>query len=161
MAGGRPTDYREEYVEQVEKLCKLGATDKEIAEFFEVDESTINNWKIAHPEFFESIKKGKTLADANVADRLYQRAMGYTHDAVKIFPSGGETEDSDGNKVKGPLIVPYQEHYPPDTVAAIFWLKNRQKDKWRDKQEVDVRTPDGVTVLYKQQAGNQPLPDAD
>jgi hypothetical protein len=87
--------------------------------------------------------------------------MGYTHEAVKIFPSGGEVEDGEGNKVKGPLIVPYQEHYPPDTVAAIFWLKNRQKEKWRDKQEVDHRTPDGVTVLYKQQEGNKPLPDAD
>jgi hypothetical protein len=159
MAGGRPTDYREEYCEQVEKLCKLGATDKEIADFFDVVESTINLWKLEHPKFSESIKKGKTLADANVADRLYQRAMGYTHDAVKIFPSGGEAEDSEGNKVKGPLIVPYQEHYPPDTVAAIFWLKNRQKDKWRDKQEVDVRTPEGITVNYVRQQGNEPLAD--
>lgn len=158
---GRPTEYRPEYCTQVEKLCKLGATDKEIADFFEVTEQTINNWKSEHDEFFESIKKGKIIADANVADRLYQRAMGYTHDAVKIFPSGGEAEDKEGNKVKGPLIVPYQEHYPPDTVAAIFWLKNRQKDKWRDKQEVDVRTPEGITVMYKSQDGNQPLPDAD
>lgn len=158
---GRPTEYKEEYCVQVEKLCKLGATDKEIADFFEVTEQTINNWKSDYPEFFESIKKGKTLADANVADRLYQRAMGYTHDAVKIFPSGGEAEDKDGNKVKGPLIVPYQEHYPPDTVAAIFWLKNRQKEKWRDKQEIDHRTPEGITVNYALQPGNQPLPDGD
>lgn len=156
---GRPTEYKSEYCVQVEKLCKLGATDKEIADFFEVDESTINRWKLEYPEFCESIKKGKTLADANVADRLYQRAMGYTHDAVKIFPSGGEAEDEKGNKVKGPLIVPYQEHYPPDTIAAIFWLKNRQKDKWRDKQEIDHRTPDGLTINYKNQPGNEPLPD--
>jgi hypothetical protein len=159
MAGGRPTEYKDVYCEQVEKLCKLGATDAEIADFFEVVESTINLWKLEHPEFSESIKKGKTLADANVADRLYQRAMGYTHDAVKIFPSGGEAEDEAGNKVKGPLIVPYQEHYPPDTVAAIFWLKNRQKDKWRDKQEVDIRTPEGVTINYNRQQGNEPLAD--
>lgn len=154
---GRPTDYREEYNEQVEKLCKLGATDKEIADFFEVTEQTINNWKTDYPAFFESIKKGKTLADANVADRLYQRAMGYTHDAVKIFPDGGK--DEGGNKT--PLIVPYQEHYPPDTVAAIFWLKNRQKDKWRDKQEHDIRTPDGLTINFVDQDGNAPLDTGD
>lgn len=156
---GRPTDYREEYNLQVEKLCKLGATDAEIADFFEVEESTINNWKLAHPEFLESIKKGKKIADAEIADSLFQRAKGYSHKAVKIFPSGGETEDEQGNKIKGPLIVPYIEHYPPDTVAAIFWLKNRQKDKWRDKQEVDVRVPEGITVNYNRQPGNEPLDD--
>lgn len=142
----RPTEYKDEYCEQVEKLCKLGATDVEIADFFEVDERTITNWKTEHPEFFLSIKKGKTLADANVADRLYQRAMGYTHDAVKIFPTGGEKEDAEGNKEKGPLVVPYKEHYPPDTAAAIFWLKNRQRKKWRDKVETGFTDNDGNDV---------------
>lgn len=142
----RPTDYREEYCEQVEKLCKLGATDAEIADFFEVAESTINLWKLEYSEFSESIKRGKTLADANVADRLYQRAMGYTHDAVKIFPTGGEKENEDGIKEKGPLVVPYKEHYPPDTAAAIFWLKNRQRKKWRDKVENGFTDGDGNDV---------------
>jgi hypothetical protein len=136
---GRPTSYKEEYSNQAEKLCKLGATDKELAEFFDVCEDTIHEWKKVHPEFSESIKKGKTLADANVADRLYQRAMGYSHEAVKIFPNG----DTDEQGNKQPLIVPYVEHYPPDTVAAIFWLKNRQKDKWRDKIENVLSDPNG------------------
>lgn len=141
---GRPTEYKPEYDEQVVKLCRLGATDKEVADFFNVTEQTINNWKSAFPTFFESIKKGKVLADAEVADKLFKRATGYSHNAVKIFPSGGEAEDEQGNKIKGPLIVPYVEHYPPDTIAAIFWLKNRRGkikaeeggQRWADKQEV-------------------------
>jgi hypothetical protein len=40
----------------------------------------------------------------------------------------------------------------------IFALKNMG---WKDKQEMDVRTPEGVTVIYKQQEGNKPLPDED
>jgi hypothetical protein len=119
---GRPSSYKPEYVEQAEKLCKLGATDAEIANFFQVEERTINRWKRDHPEFCQSLKRGKTLADAKVAERLYRRAVGYSHESVKIFNNGGE-----------PLVVPYVEHYPPDTAAAIFWLKNRQSAKWRDK----------------------------
>lgn len=123
---GRPTLYKEEFNEQVEKLCKLGATDNEIADFFDVDVSTINNWKQSHPEFFESIKKGKILADSNVADRLYQRALGFEHDSEEIKVADGAV-----------IRVPIRKIYPPDATAAIFWLKNRRSKEWRDKQEVE------------------------
>lgn len=124
---GRPTEYQPEYPDQAYKLCLLGATDQELADFFEVSESTINNWKIAHPEFLESLKKGKRVADTQVADRLYQRALGYEHDDVYITQYQGEILEKDITK-----------HYPPDTTAAIFWLKNRQPAKWRDKTEVKL-----------------------
>ncbi len=123
---GQPTRYRREYCEQARKMCLLlGATDADLADFFEVKEQTINNWKKAHPEFFESIKKGKAKADANVSLRLYERAMGYSHDEEKIFCHQGEVTRADTVK-----------HYPPDTAAAIFWLKNRQRDRWRDRHEI-------------------------
>lgn len=127
MGAGRPSKYKPEYAEQAYKLCLLSATDKDIADFFGVDEATINRWKEKHPEFCESLKRGKEEADARVADRLYQRAMGYSHPEEKVFQYNGE-----------PVVVPTTRHYPPDVTAAIFWLKNRQRDKWRDKQDVEV-----------------------
>lgn len=122
---GRPSAYRKEYCIQVEKLCKLGATDKEIADFFEVSVDTVYEWKKVHPEFSESIKNGKEIADAEVASKLFHRATGYEHAEDDIRAVNGEI-----------VITPTIKHYPPDTTAAIFWLKNRQKDKWRDRQEV-------------------------
>ncbi len=53
----RPTKYQEAYAEQARKLCLLGYTDAELADFFEVSESTINKWKLDYPKFSESIKK--------------------------------------------------------------------------------------------------------
>jgi hypothetical protein len=129
---GRPTTYRPNFCVQVEKLCKLGATDDEIANFFEVQESTINNWKLAHPEFLESIKKGKVLADAEVAHKLFKRATGYSHPEVDIKVISGEIVTTE-------LI----KHYPPDTAAAIFWLKNRRKKEWRDKIETGFTDGEG------------------
>lgn len=125
---GRPTLYRDFYPEQARKLCLLGATDVELAGFFDVDEATVHRWKLEYPQFCESIKEGKEIADATVASKLYHRATGYSHTSVKIFanPNTGVEQ-----------IVPYEEHYPPETTACIFWLKNRQKEKWRDKQEID------------------------
>lgn len=124
--GGAPTKYKEEYNDQVYKLCLLGSTDKDIAEFFEVTETTINNWKIEFPLFFESIKKGKQVADANVADRLYQRALGFEHDSEEIKIVEGSIER-----------IPVRKVYPPDPTSAIFWLKNRKSALWRDKQEIE------------------------
>lgn len=138
---GRPTDYREEFNSQAEKLCKLGATDKELGDFFEVTEQTINNWKTDYPEFFESIKRGKMLADAEVAERLYQRAMGFEHDSEEIkIMYDKETNEQYVER------VPTRKIYPPDTVAAIFWLKNRQKKKWRDKIEQGFTNGDGEDI---------------
>lgn len=84
------------------------------------------------------------MADANVADRLYQRAMGFEHDSeeIKVVSIGA----GEGSEVQR---VPIKKIYPPDTVAAIFWLKNRQKDKWRDKTETGIDAADGVELIIK------------
>ena len=82
MGAGRPTKYKEEYNEHAYKLCLLGYIDEDLAKFFEVDVSTINNWKIEYPKFFESIKSGKEVADANVAESLYKRANGFRYKEV-------------------------------------------------------------------------------
>ena len=124
----RKSEYQKEYADQALKLCLLGAIDKELAEFFSVSVQTLNKWKKDYPEFLESLKKGKNIADANVASRLYNRAIGYSCKATKFATSEGRITDS----------KEYIEHYPPDTTAAIFWLKNRQPEKWRDKKEVDA-----------------------
>lgn len=148
---GRPSDYREPYAEQAYKLCLLGSTDAEMADFFGVNELTINRWKSAHPEFCKSITRGKTEADANVAERMYQRAMGYSHDAVKIFMPAG---------AKKPVYAPYTEHYPPDTQAASLWLRNRQSGKWRDKTEHELTGKGGTPLVpvLNVVIGNQPGP---
>jgi len=121
---GRPSRYKEEFNDQARKLCRLGATDKELAEFFGVAVSTLNLWKQKHPEFSESLKEGKQLADAEVADKLFQRATGYSHPDVHISNYQGEV-----------TITPITKHYPPDPTSMIFWLKNRRPDLWRDKPE--------------------------
>lgn len=131
--GGRKTSYKPENAQVAYTMCLLGATDAEIAEALGVSETTINAWKNKHVKFCEALKKGKIQADAIVAEKLYHRAKGYSHPEDKIFNDNGT-----------PLIVPTIKHYPPDTVAAIFWLKNRQKDKWRDKQEHELTGKDGA-----------------
>lgn len=142
---GRPSKYQQEFDGQAAKLCRLGATDRDIADFFEVSETTLNNWKLRHPSFLESLKRSKDEADALVEKSLFQRALGYSHPAVKVFMPANAL---------APVYAPFVEHYPPDATSMIFWLKNRQPDKWRDKREGgegdgDEAQPVTVTVEVK------------
>ena len=135
---GRPTKYKSEYDEIAYKLAMLGLIDTEIAEFFEVAESTINLWKLNHPSFSESLNRGKTLANAETAVSLYKRANGYEHDDVHITNYLG--------KITKTKVI---KHYPPDTAAAIFFLKNRtmrQRNAWKDRIDNTHSSPEGGPV---------------
>lgn len=122
--GGRPSKYQPEYADQARKLCLLGATDGELADFFEVCESTINNWKHEHPGFLESIRAGKIKADAEVADSLYRRATGETIQLEKVM----KKDDGSFEAVR------YKSYIPGDPNAAFRWLQNRRAQNWTDKQ---------------------------
>jgi hypothetical protein len=124
---GRPSDFKPEYIEQAEQLCKLGATDQEIADFFKVSARTLYRWKGENEQFCQALKTGKSVADERVERSLFSRAIGYEHEEVDI-------------RVIANAIVktPIRKYYPPDTTAAIFWLKNRRGQDWRDVKEVKM-----------------------
>lgn len=124
--GGRPSSYKPEFAPQAQKLAELGATDQEMADFFEVEVRTVYRWKHEHDEFCQSLKTGKEVADERVERSLYQRAIGYEQEEVKIFMPAN---------APAPVYAPFRAKVPPDVTAAIFWLKNRRKEDWRDKHE--------------------------
>lgn len=129
--GGKPRHiYKPEYCEQAYKYCLLGAKDKELARLFEVSHQAIDRWKRAYPEFREALEAGKAEADAKVAESLYRRALGYEHPEEKIFCTDGEV-----------TRVQTVKKYAPDTTAAIFWLKNRDPDNWRDVSHIRKDDP--------------------
>ncbi len=114
---GKPTDYRAEFPEQAFKQCLAGATDAELAVFFGKAESTINEWKLKHPEFAESLRRGE------VANALYLAAVGYERTVDKVV---------DG------AVVPCKEWVPGDVGAQKYFLNNRRRAAWRNDPEVSV-----------------------
>jgi hypothetical protein len=121
---GRPTKFSPEMIRQVEILAIKGFDDKEIAKLYGVTEKTVNNWKKEYPDFFQSLKHGKEIADAAVERCLFERATGYSHPDTHISNYQGDITITD--------II---KHCPPDVTAQIFWLKNRNPGQWRDKHD--------------------------
>ena len=109
-------------LQQLAGWARSGLTDEQIAHNMGIATSTLYEWKKRYPEISEPLKSNKEIADIAVENALYKRAIGYQYT---------ETTKEDGKVVK--TVV---KEVVPDTTAQIFWLKNRQPDKWRDKQEI-------------------------
>jgi hypothetical protein len=111
-------------------LAIRGATDAEISAAFGISERTLNRWKSEHPSFLEALTNGKDAADSKVERKLYERATGCTTTDTETIAQ------QDG---KGKLTVIRKRttarEYPPDTMAAMYWLNNRQPDRYRKNPE--------------------------
>jgi hypothetical protein len=145
--------YDQRFDEMAYKLCLLGATDEELGDFFHVDESTVNRWKLSFHSFCESINRGKAEADAEVAASLFKRACGYQYTERKAKEVLTRETDEDGNEVDGEMkvveVVSTVKEVPPDTGAAFIWLKNRRSRDWRDKQEIELNNKVGPDMLKR------------
>lgn len=122
----RTIPYTAAHAVQARKLLRLGLTNGAAADLMGLSASTFNRWIAENEEFKTAVAQGRTLADAEVADKLYQRATGYSHTAQKVIANYKTGEHS---------IAEFTENYAPDTIAGIFWLKNRQPELWKDRQE--------------------------
>ncbi len=129
---GRPTKYTKDLYPKIEKLIKLGATDKEVAELIDVTESTFNLWKVKHKEFSEFLKECKTITDSDMEQSLRKRAMGCTTTEKKVIRRFDREKDSMELYEESEIV---KEH-APDTKAIERWLFNRNPDRWKNKQEV-------------------------
>ena len=127
---GRPSKFRPEFARQAEALTRLGAIDKDLADYFRVSITTIGQWQTTVPEFLAAISTGKEAFDDRAERSLALRAVGYTYDSEKIF------YNSEIDKV---VRVPIRVHVPPEVTAIRLWLINRRPDDWRDVQKHEHR----------------------
>lgn len=121
-----------------------GATEVQIAEYLQVDVKTLYAFREKHPDFLQAIKLGKEIYDSQVEQMLGQRACGFvTYEDVIC---------------KDETVVRLEKKMPPDTAAAIFWLKNRRPREWKDQPiEVNhnVSLPKALEEAFERVYGSQ------
>lgn len=128
---GRPTDFRPEYVAQAEKLCAHGATDAELADFFDVTVRTIYRWRNTREDFCHAMNVGKEKPDERVKRSLFQRATGYTY--IEQVPIKVKT----GQYTEEVQMIEVEKIVPPDTTAAHVWVRNRMKGEFAETQKIE------------------------
>lgn len=152
---------------QLEGWARDGLTDEQIAKNIGISRSTLSLWKKKNSDISDTLKKGKEVVDREIENALFKRAKGFTatETQYKVVPLEDELIDvrrrdyankwklkhPDASKqeiqdaaVKGVKTTKriklglIEKDVPPDTTAAIFWLKNRKPEEWRDKHETEL-----------------------
>lgn len=128
---GQVSNYDPAINQQVYRLCLLGLTDAEIATYLGISRQTLDKWRGQFPEFGECINEGRDRADSRVAEKLYYRAIGFTHDG---------------------------KYYPPEVTAQIFWLRNRQRrtGRWTNKDIDEPKDQTPTITIYENGSPDKP-----
>lgn len=135
---GRPSAYKEEYAAQAKELIERGMTHWEVAQFFDINRATLYRWMGSIPEFCDAIKRHGENSNDRVEVSLYERAVGYSYEAEKVFQYQGDV-------IRAKTV----EHIPPDPGAAMMWLKNRRAEGWKDKSSVDQTLTIGFSEQFE------------
>lgn len=139
-AVGRPSVFSEKVIGKIIELYGQGKTEEQVANIIGIHKDTLRKYKQRDQDFFFSSREAKALADEMVEASLFTRAIGYNHPEERVFCYQGEIYTHQSEK-----------HYPPDTNAAVFWLKNRRPEVWKDK--VHVETEESVPLVISVPAG--------
>ena len=116
---------------QVEKLCVLGAVDREIADFYDMPEREFYRQKLADEHLAQALKTGKEHADSRVERSLFQRAVGFYYTEQQAF------KIKTGRDEEAVEVVNVERYQVADTTAQIFWLKNRKRLEWTQTGELN------------------------
>lgn len=112
----------------LEGWARDGLTNEQIATNIGINVKTLYEWKNKESNISNALKKGKEVIDFEVENALLKRALGYT------ITINEQKIDKDGCVHDTKRDV----HVPGDTTAQIFWLKNRKKEQWREKQDYSI-----------------------
>ncbi|OGI29986.1 MAG: hypothetical protein A2287_04350 [Candidatus Melainabacteria bacterium RIFOXYA12_FULL_32_12] len=125
--------------------ARAGLIDKDIAKMLGINVATLYRWKLSHCEFCDALKVNKVVIDYHVESALLKRALGYEITETKII------KDKDEKVIKTEITT---KQILPDVGACTMWLKNRDKEHWRDNPEKESENSEGTLHLLVESLNN-------
>lgn len=136
---GKKAVFKERYIKIASDAAHEGWTINMIASKLKIKKSTLYKWMQAHEDLRDAINEGRDYFDSRVAESsLLKRVKGFTYtekQLVKETSAEGEVRNK---------IINTKKKVLPDVTAIIFWLKNRQGDRWKDKHDIEVQGGEGL-----------------
>lgn len=139
-------------IKEIQEYATNGLTLEQISRRLRVTTCTLYSWSKKYPEVRDAILEGKRVADDRVEYSLYE--MCFAHDEKEIVVE----KDENGNITKQIIRT---KHIPANVTAIQWWLQNRRKDTWQNRQHVDLAGNSAVPVqiVYDLQTKSKPSTD--
>jgi transcriptional regulator with XRE-family HTH domain len=109
----------------VEKWCRDGLTEDQIAKNLGISRSTLSEYKLKHEDLSDALKRGKEVFITEIENALAKKALGFYYDEKKTY-----VKYEDGKETKYTEIS--EKYQPPDVAACSLLLKNKDKGNWSD-----------------------------
>lgn len=151
--------YAEWLTEQgLERLAEMAPrlTDAEMAKEMGISSSTFYEWLKKHPEMSETVTRARTGADARAVNESVERslletALGGVRVLKKPMKLKTTSFDSRGRRVESERLVYADEeiYVPPNVKAQIFWLTNREPERWRNRVEAVLPGANEMQIIFR------------
>lgn len=139
MARGKYQEWlTDEGLLQLGAWARDGLTNEQIAANIGISRKTLQEWCVKYSDIRDTLKRNKAIIDAQVENALLKRALGYSYTEVKTVESA-----------KGTVTTTTVKEVAPDVTAGIFWLKNRQRPKWGDKQVEKTESEENQSITFE------------
>ena len=151
MAGGRPTDYRDDFPDRVRAMDKKRFTLDCIGDELGVAGGTISVWQNEYPEFRDAIKELRRKAVRGLESALFKGAVGYEYEETKVT----KDLDKEGNVTKT-HVEKTAKRRAPNAAMTIFALKNMDPEHYKNDPEPETDPDEDAEIIYAPLAGPQP-----
>lgn len=93
--------------------------------------------------------------DIEVENALLKSALGFKVTVRKPFKLKEVKMKAGEGRIETERIEYAEEevYIPPQATAQIYWLKNRRRDKWKDKWDIDVNATEEVLATAREILG--------
>jgi DNA-binding XRE family transcriptional regulator len=126
----------------VKAWARNGLTDEELATKLGIVRSTLNVWKLKYPAFADLLVKTKEIVDVTVENSSIMAATGYEYTEQQAFKVKETIYDPETGKkvrdIENVVVVDLKRWQPADIKAIIWWLKNRDKENWKERQVLEL-----------------------
>lgn len=120
---------------KIQGWVRKGLSNDQIAENMGIDRATLYRWADKYSDFCDVLKRTKEITVYEVEDAMFKAAKGYYVEETKTVTN------KDGKTLR---IETNKKWIPPNTTAQIFYLKNKDPDNWRERNDLSLTASNGV-----------------